>query len=50
MPLSGVTCHEAPVAEAYCTLKAERSTGAPETLASSMKSRLNAPPLLPPPP
>ena len=50
MPVSGVICHEPPVAEAYCTLNEERSTAASDTFASSMKSRLNAPPLLPPPP
>ena len=50
MPVRGVTCQLPPVAEAYCTLYAERSTVASDTFASSMKSRARAAPALPPPP
>src|SRR5689334_867802 len=39
-----------PAAEGYCTDQPARSTGAVVLLTSSMKSRLNAAPELPPPP
>src|SRR6185312_2501830 len=39
-----------PVAEAYCTDQPVTSTAVVDRLATSMKSRSNAPPELPPPP
>src|SRR3954471_14447909 len=49
-PVRRVTCQDEPVAEAYCTDQAERSTAELPTLCSSMKSFFSVAPLLPPPP
>jgi hypothetical protein len=50
VPLSVVTCHDVPVALAYCTDHPVTVTGVLPALNSSMKSLRYVEPALPPPP
>ena len=49
-PLIGVTAHDVPAVEAYCTLQPVTSTAEAVRLKSSMKSFRNVAPEFPPPP
>jgi len=50
VPVSAVTCHDDPAADAYCTLQPVTSTGALPRFCNSMKSFRSGAPELPPPP